>query len=166
MRAKVKEYLSGILDKVEDEIQVSIKRPPEYEKIKEKTRPPLSKPVETPVEDIIDSKLNYQNNRTMIRQYLCKIVQDAAERSNVDVKFPPQYQSFAKRLHKPPGKVLSDLPNQIADEHTAVLSAIASGTVALEYAGEKRKSITIGSSNIVNEIERTASAIDMMRSKF
>jgi hypothetical protein len=81
MRMKVKKYLSGILDKVEDKMQVAIKRPPEYEKIKQQS--PSQTPVETSVEDIVDNKLHYRSKRNVVLRYLCKIVEDAAEQCQV-----------------------------------------------------------------------------------
>lgn len=83
MRTKVKEYLSGILDKVEDKMQISIKRPPEYEKIRQEKQPATQSPVETSVKDIIDNKLHYHSKRNVVRLYLCKIVEDAAEQCQV-----------------------------------------------------------------------------------
>lgn len=83
MRSKVREYLSSILDKVEDKIQATIKRPPEYENSKQEKEPLAKTPVETSVNDIIDSKLHYNNKRNVIRLYLCKIVEDAAAQSQV-----------------------------------------------------------------------------------
>ena len=98
----------------------------------------------------------------------------------MDVKFPPQYQSFVKRLHRPRRKVPSDkvpsdkVPSdkgsssneasKKAGEHSVVLRAIASRTVILESA-EKQMSVTISSHSITNEIKRTASAIEEMTSK-
>ena len=83
MRVKVKEYLSGILDKVENRMQVTIKRPEEYEKIKQDKQATAKSPVETSVKDIIDSKLHYHSKRNVVRLYLCKILEDAAEQSQV-----------------------------------------------------------------------------------
>ena len=87
------------------------------------------------------------------------------------VQFPPEYQSYVKRLHRPKRKVhsekksSSDRSDQRADEHAVVLRAIAGGTVILESA-EKPKTTHINSESIVNEIERTACAIEDMTSKF
>ncbi|XP_028399653.1 microtubule-associated protein futsch-like [Dendronephthya gigantea] len=171
MRSKVKEYLSSILDKVEDKIQVTIKRPPEYEKIKQDREPSAKTPVETSVDDIIDSKLHYHNKRNVIRLYLCKILEDAAEQSQVNVTFPPQYQSFAKRLHRPRRKApgdkgsSSDAASQMAGQHTVVLRAIACGTVVLESA-ERKASMTVCSPDLVQDIKRTASEIETMKNKY
>ena len=88
MRVKVKEYLSGILDKVEDKMQISIKRPSEYEKMKQEKQAASQLPCETSVEEIIDNKLHYHSKRNVVRLYLCKIVEDAAEQCQViDMKF-------------------------------------------------------------------------------
>ena len=83
MRVKVKEYLSGILDKVEDKMQISIKRPSKYEKMKKEKQAASQLPCETSVEEIIDNKLHYRSKRNVVRLYLCKIVEDAAEQCQV-----------------------------------------------------------------------------------
>lgn len=84
-RMQVKEYLSRILDDVEDRMHVTIKRPPDYEMVRRERQQAVSPPVETSVEDVIDSKLYYHSKRNAVRLYLCKIVEDAAEKCKVNI---------------------------------------------------------------------------------
>ena len=83
MRVQVKAFLSGILDKVEDKMQISIKRPPEYEKLKRGKQPSSQALVETSDEDAIDSTLHGNSKRNVVRLYVCKIVEDAASQLQV-----------------------------------------------------------------------------------
>ena len=82
MRAKVREYLSGILDKVEDKMQISIKRPGQYEKIRQEKQSAAQPMVES-AGDVVDSTLHGKNKKNAIRLYVCKIVEDAASQCQV-----------------------------------------------------------------------------------
>lgn len=82
MRVKVREYLSGILDKVEDKMQISIKRPEQYEKIRQEKQPAAQRMVEA-AGDVVDSTLHGKNNKNAVRLYVCKIVEDAASQCQV-----------------------------------------------------------------------------------
>ena len=87
------------------------------------------------------------------------------------MKFPPQYQSFVKRLHRPRRRKLpsdkgasKNRASETTDQHSVVLRAIASGTVVLETA-QKETSMMIINESIAKEAQRTFLAIENMNSR-
>ena len=93
-RVQVKHLLSNILDKAEAEAGVVIKRPPEYEQIKQELH--ATKKDKTPTAKGVKLTQNYTDPRVLARQLVTSIVQSAVKEMGMKAKFPPEYQSFVK----------------------------------------------------------------------
>lgn len=149
IRAEVKEFLSSILDKVEKKQGITIRRPPEYENIKEKSRRKADEGaiVGTLVTKLVASEEKYGDRRNMARKLVCDIVQSAAKQKGVTIKFPPNYKPYTKqpesscerRLNKETLDIVSrnDTSRNYATAHAAVLRDISLGKILLKSTTEE-----------------------------
>ena len=154
----MKKFLSSILDKTEKAEGIIIKRPPEYEKIKEKSsQKSKKKAIPTAVSRIIDAEKILRDRKILVRKLVSNIVQCAAKQEGITIDFPLHYQYLMKQpsnkehrnettkssinvtdysLVRPESVSPQDRSMDIAGRHSAVLRAISSGRICLESATE------------------------------